>query len=334
MRIERHLFSLKGWKVLGLNPNVHCLPVSLLSKAPYLLSAHKWITKKDFEWNVRYLKNRYCHLRETNQPTSGAHSLSSVVLWYCCRCLKPDMGKKAKNKTQTKKKTLNPEYNEVGSAPLSDKAPPRLLITHLSSMTSSKIVCGCPCFKCCACLIGVQLWNKTRWVGQEDLGYLRLGLRHGQVQRFHRYVSWHEHLQDDTGWANCCSRLSWLHKNTHYLLNCFLVPILLMNLERGHVCHQWKPFAIPHFHILESLCVDKCAVCEDNNKRLPYKSFAKPPITTTKVLICNFLYSWRCKRRKVLFSRIRTMKGSRQINLVTVVLMKPREMLRWFVQKK
>uniref|UniRef100_A0A8C5C553 Rabphilin-3A-like n=1 Tax=Gadus morhua TaxID=8049 RepID=A0A8C5C553_GADMO len=27
-------------------------------------------------------------------------------------CLKPDMGKKAKNKTQTKKKTLNPEYNE------------------------------------------------------------------------------------------------------------------------------------------------------------------------------------------------------------------------------
>ncbi|XP_051990967.1 rabphilin-3A-like [Xyrauchen texanus] len=27
-------------------------------------------------------------------------------------CLKPDMGKKAKNKTQTKKKTLNPEFNE------------------------------------------------------------------------------------------------------------------------------------------------------------------------------------------------------------------------------
>lgn len=32
----------------------------------------------------------------------------------CCRYLKPDMGKKAKNKTQIKKKTLNPEYNEVG----------------------------------------------------------------------------------------------------------------------------------------------------------------------------------------------------------------------------
>uniref|UniRef100_A0A7N6A7K7 Rabphilin 3A homolog (mouse), b n=1 Tax=Anabas testudineus TaxID=64144 RepID=A0A7N6A7K7_ANATE len=30
-------------------------------------------------------------------------------------CLKPDMGKKAKNKTQIKKKTLNPEFNEVGS---------------------------------------------------------------------------------------------------------------------------------------------------------------------------------------------------------------------------
>ncbi|KAG7280120.1 hypothetical protein CRUP_003747 [Coryphaenoides rupestris] len=28
-------------------------------------------------------------------------------------CLKPDMGKKAKNKTQTKKKTLNPEFNET-----------------------------------------------------------------------------------------------------------------------------------------------------------------------------------------------------------------------------
>uniref|UniRef100_A0A8C7QKY5 Rabphilin 3A homolog (mouse), a n=1 Tax=Oncorhynchus mykiss TaxID=8022 RepID=A0A8C7QKY5_ONCMY len=27
-------------------------------------------------------------------------------------CLKPDMGKKAKNKTQIKKKTLNPEFNE------------------------------------------------------------------------------------------------------------------------------------------------------------------------------------------------------------------------------
>lgn len=31
------------------------------------------------------------------------------------RCLRPDMGKKAKNKTQTKKKTLNPEFNEVGA---------------------------------------------------------------------------------------------------------------------------------------------------------------------------------------------------------------------------
>ncbi|XP_056287911.1 rabphilin-3A-like [Pseudoliparis swirei] len=30
-------------------------------------------------------------------------------------CLKPDMGKKAKNKTQIKKKTLNPEFNEVSS---------------------------------------------------------------------------------------------------------------------------------------------------------------------------------------------------------------------------
>uniref|UniRef100_A0A3P9H869 Rabphilin 3A homolog (mouse), a n=1 Tax=Oryzias latipes TaxID=8090 RepID=A0A3P9H869_ORYLA len=28
------------------------------------------------------------------------------------KCLKPDMGKKAKNKTQIKKKTLNPEFSE------------------------------------------------------------------------------------------------------------------------------------------------------------------------------------------------------------------------------
>lgn len=30
-----------------------------------------------------------------------------------CRCLKPDMGKKGKCKTQIKKRTLNPEFNEV-----------------------------------------------------------------------------------------------------------------------------------------------------------------------------------------------------------------------------
>lgn len=31
--------------------------------------------------------------------------------------LKPDMGKKAKHKTQIKKKTLNPEFNEVRPPP-------------------------------------------------------------------------------------------------------------------------------------------------------------------------------------------------------------------------
>jgi len=40
------------------------------------------------------------------------NSLNSVII-SMNRCLKPDMGKKAKNKTQTKKKTLNPEFNEV-----------------------------------------------------------------------------------------------------------------------------------------------------------------------------------------------------------------------------
>ena len=37
--------------------------------------------------------------------------LSPVIV--TCSFLKPDMGKKAKNKTQIKKKTLNPEFNEV-----------------------------------------------------------------------------------------------------------------------------------------------------------------------------------------------------------------------------
>lgn len=41
-----------------------------------------------------------------------------MSFYLCCsvlfdRLLKPDMGKKAKNKTQIKKKTLNPEFNEV-----------------------------------------------------------------------------------------------------------------------------------------------------------------------------------------------------------------------------
>lgn len=38
----------------------------------------------------------------TSQPLLSPHS------W-----LKPDLGKKAKHKTQIKKKTLNPEFNEV-----------------------------------------------------------------------------------------------------------------------------------------------------------------------------------------------------------------------------
>lgn len=34
-------------------------------------------------------------------------------MYIIYRCLKPDMGKKAKCKTQIKKRTLNPEFNEV-----------------------------------------------------------------------------------------------------------------------------------------------------------------------------------------------------------------------------
>lgn len=40
--------------------------------------------------------------------TSSTIAFLSPLSW-----LKPDMGKKAKHKTQIKKKTLNPEFNEV-----------------------------------------------------------------------------------------------------------------------------------------------------------------------------------------------------------------------------
>lgn len=52
----------------------------------------------------------------TIQGVTSVGSLSdtwvSLPSW-----LKPDMGKKAKHKTQIKKKTLNPEFNEVSLPP-------------------------------------------------------------------------------------------------------------------------------------------------------------------------------------------------------------------------
>lgn len=47
------------------------------------------------------------------------HIVMFIVFMLLCSSLKPDMGKKAKNKTQIKKKTLNPEFNEVCSLHLS-----------------------------------------------------------------------------------------------------------------------------------------------------------------------------------------------------------------------
>lgn len=43
-----------------------------------------------------------------------ALEVASVSFCVIDRCLKPDMGKKGKCKTQIKKRTLNPEFNEVG----------------------------------------------------------------------------------------------------------------------------------------------------------------------------------------------------------------------------
>lgn len=52
----------------------------------------------------------------TIQDVTSVRSLSDIRVslpsW-----LKPDMGKKAKHKTQIKKKTLNPEFNEVRRTP-------------------------------------------------------------------------------------------------------------------------------------------------------------------------------------------------------------------------
>lgn len=41
----------------------------------------------------------------------------TVPYWFPCSYLKPDEDKKSKHKTAVKKKTLNPEFNEVGFCP-------------------------------------------------------------------------------------------------------------------------------------------------------------------------------------------------------------------------
>lgn len=38
----------------------------------------------------------------------------NLLCWFHCSYLKPDEDKKSKHKTAVKKKTLNPEFNEVG----------------------------------------------------------------------------------------------------------------------------------------------------------------------------------------------------------------------------
>lgn len=53
----------------------------------------------------------------TDVPTRGLLSPSlgpTGLLWSHCSYLKPDEDKKSKHKTAVKKKTLNPEFNEVG----------------------------------------------------------------------------------------------------------------------------------------------------------------------------------------------------------------------------
>lgn len=47
------------------------------------------------------------------------------------------MGKKAKNKTQIKKKTLNPEFNEVGNSFLSQ------LVKHSTVKSRGKVQLPC-----------------------------------------------------------------------------------------------------------------------------------------------------------------------------------------------
>lgn len=59
---------------------------------------------------------RFKRLKANVAPATTQMMITEpLVTLFSCRYLKPDMGKKAKNKTQIKKKTLNPEFNEVGS---------------------------------------------------------------------------------------------------------------------------------------------------------------------------------------------------------------------------
>lgn len=53
----------------------------------------------------------------TQTVHSSTVAVSQTVLYPVCSYLKPDENKKSKHKTTVKKKTLNPEFNEVRRAP-------------------------------------------------------------------------------------------------------------------------------------------------------------------------------------------------------------------------
>lgn len=52
--------------------------------------------------------------KTAENPHTAQRLCADCLEWFPCSYLKPDEDKKSKHKTAVKKKTLNPEFNEVG----------------------------------------------------------------------------------------------------------------------------------------------------------------------------------------------------------------------------
>lgn len=94
---------------------------------------------------------QYQNLNRCYSPSSHLHPVISMPMPHSTthlhgvpfRCLKPDMGKKGKSKTQIKKKTLNPEFQEVShvfmSEWMNELMSDWILVSRSSVMRSSTV---------------------------------------------------------------------------------------------------------------------------------------------------------------------------------------------------